>query len=52
MKDQNLKQPTVHEVLLALKQDNIVLATSLIKRELDCSLLEAKKMAEDMKKRI
>ena len=51
-KDQNLKQSTVHEVLLAIKQDNTFLATSLIKRELDCSLLEAKKMAVDMKKRV
>ena len=52
MKDQNLKQPTLNEVLLALKQDNIFLATSLIKKELDCTLSEAKKIVEHMKKRL
>lgn len=52
MKEEDLKQTTVHEVLLALPQDNIFLATSLIKNELGCSLLDAKKIAENIKKRI
>ncbi|NJM80761.1 MAG: hypothetical protein HC854_16215 [Flavobacterium sp.] len=48
--EQHLKQPKVHEVLLALKQDKIPLATALIFDALDCTLLEAKKIAENMKK--
>ena len=52
MKDQNLNQATVNEVLLALKQDKLPLATALIFEALDCTLSEAKKIAENMKKRI
>ncbi|NHN24558.1 hypothetical protein FIA58_002620 [Flavobacterium jejuense] len=51
-KEQHLKQTTVHEVLLALKQDKLPLTTALIFDALDCTLLEAKKIAENMKKRI
>lgn len=51
-KEQHLKQTTIHEVLLALKQDKLPLATALIFDELDCTLLEAKKIAENMKKRL
>ena len=51
-KEQHLKQITVHEVLLALQQDKLPLATALIFDELGCSLLEAKKIAENMKKRL
>jgi len=51
-KEQDLKQPTVQEILLALQQDKLPLATALIFDELDCTLLEAKKIAEDMKKRV
>ncbi|NHN24560.1 hypothetical protein FIA58_002630 [Flavobacterium jejuense] len=36
MNEQHLKQPTIHKVLLALQQDNIVLVTSLITKELVC----------------
>jgi hypothetical protein len=51
-KEQDLKQATVQEVLLALQQDKLPLATALIFDALDCSLLEAKKIAQNMKKRI
>ncbi|VXB84620.1 conserved hypothetical protein [Flavobacterium sp. 9AF] len=49
-KEQNLKQSTVHQVLIALKQDKLSLATALIFDALDCTLFEAKKIAENMKK--
>ena len=52
MKEEDLKQPKVHEVLLALKQDKLPLATAIIFEALDCTLSEAKKIAEHMKKRI
>ena len=52
MKEQNLKPATVHEVLLALQQDKLPLATALIFDELNCTLLEAKRIAENMKKKI
>lgn len=52
MKEQNLKQATVHEILLALKQDKLPLAVALIFDELDCTLSEAKKIAENMKKKM
>lgn len=51
-KEEDLKHPTVHEVLLALKQDKLPLAIALIFDALDCTLLEAKRIAENMKKRI
>ena len=51
-KEQHLKQTTIHEVLLALQQDKMPLATALIFDALDCTLLEAKKIAEHMKKRL
>lgn len=51
-KEQNLKQATVHEILLALKQDKLPLAVALIFDELDCTLSEAKKIAENMKKKM
>lgn len=51
-KEEELKQATIHEVLLALKQDQLPLATAIIYDELDCTLLEAKRIAENMEKRI
>ena len=51
-KEQNLNQATVNEVLLALKQDKLPLATALIFEALDCTLSEAKKIAANMKKRL
>lgn len=50
--EEDLKYSTVHEVLSALKQDRLPLATSLIYDELDCTLINAKRIAENMKKRI
>lgn len=52
IKEEDLKQATVHEVLLALKQDMFPLATAIIYDELDCTLINAKRIAENMKKRI
>jgi hypothetical protein len=51
-KDEDLKPETVNEILLALRQNNMPLATALVFDNLDCSLREAKKIAESIKKRV
>lgn len=50
--EEDLKPETVNEVLLALKQNQMPLATALVYDNLDCTLLDAKRIAENMKQRI
>lgn len=50
--EEDLKLETVNEVLLALKQNQIPLATAIVYDNLDCTLLDAKRIAENMKKRV
>lgn len=51
-KEEDLKPETVLEILSALKEDKLPLATALIYDELDCNLSDAKRIAENMKKKI
>ena len=50
--EEDLRPETVNEILLALKQNKLPLATALVYDHLDCSLLDAKRIAENIKKRI
>ncbi len=50
--EEDLLPETVNEVLLALKQNQMPLATALIYDNLDCDLQDAKRIAENMQKRV
>ncbi|SHI84642.1 hypothetical protein [Flavobacterium terrae] len=50
--EEDLKPETVNEVLLALKQNQMPLATALVYDNLDCTLLDAKRIAENLKRRV
>lgn len=50
--EEDLEQTTINEVLLALKENKLPFATALIYDALDCTLQDAKRMAENIKKRI
>lgn len=49
-KEEDLKPETVLKILLALQEEKLPLATALIYDELDCNLIDAKRIAENMKK--
>lgn len=50
--EEDLSPAIVNEVLVALKQNQMPLATALIYDHLDCNLQDAKRIAENMKKRV
>lgn len=50
--EQDLPPAILNEVLLTLKQGKMPLATALIYDNLDCNLKDAKRIAENIKKRI
>lgn len=50
--EEDLKPEIVSEILLALQNDKLPLATAIIYDELDCNLSDAKRIAENMNKKI